>query len=360
MLIRCQNCRALFSLQDGAAASGVVFQVECGRCATVFEARPVAPPRVDVEAKSLKEPPVAPAPRAPDPGVLERKAQADELAKALKPRRPEDDQSALENELLRITDRRRRRLRWALGALSLLALAVLGLGLRARFLGMPREAAARVEKARELLLRDDDKSLIQATALLTEAARMAPGEARPEAERGFAMLLQAAARKDLAERLAVAQRDAGTQAGQMAIERETYANEGTRLLQHGVAAAKAALDEDPHDEAALRALALHAALSGDSDKGALAEAEKLAPYDPWLHYVKAVSSRRSPDAALAELALLRQAEPRLLRAQVEQAALSMDRQEPGPARAVLGQVLQANPRHERARRLLALLPSAPQ
>ncbi len=107
-------------------------------------------------------------------------------------------------------------------------------------------------------------------------------------------------------------------------------------------------------------MALHAALAGEPDDGALDEAEKLAPQDPWLHYVKAMASRKSPDAALAALALLRQAEPRLLRAQVEQAGLSMDRQEPGPARDALAQVLQANPQHERAKRMLALLPAAPQ
>src|SRR5260370_38551592 len=133
MLIRCERCRAVFSLQDGVAASGAAFQVECGRCAMLFEAKPSAPLRVDPEAKTpLKVAPLAAAPRPPDPGVLERKAQADELARALKPRRPEDAKSALENELLRVAERRRRRLRWALAVPARGARAGLGLGVRAR------------------------------------------------------------------------------------------------------------------------------------------------------------------------------------------------------------------------------------
>ena len=42
MLIRCHSCQALFSLQDGVAAAGVGFKVECGRCLNVFEANGAA------------------------------------------------------------------------------------------------------------------------------------------------------------------------------------------------------------------------------------------------------------------------------------------------------------------------------
>jgi len=370
MLIRCQTCHALYSLQDGVATSGAAFQVECGRCLAVFAATPA---RVDPEAKTPPHvAPIAALPVPPDPGALERKAHADQLAKALKPRRPEDAKSELERELLKLTARRRRRIRWALGIVGLAALALLALGLRARFTGMPRAATARVEKARALLLRDDQKSLKQATDLLTEAARMASGEAMPEGERGFAMLLSAAAQKDLAERLEAAQKDLlaraasaepaqraqlEQQAAQLLPEREEYARESSRLLMSGVAAAKAALDDDPRDAAALRAMALDAALRGAPDPRA---AERLEPQDAWALFVKAMSSRKSPDDALAALAQARVEEPRLLRAQVEIAAIAIDRQEPGPAREVLARVLQENPDHERARRMLELLPAAPQ
>jgi predicted Zn finger-like uncharacterized protein len=37
VLIRCQRCRALYSLSDGVAPAGARFKVECGRCLLVFE-----------------------------------------------------------------------------------------------------------------------------------------------------------------------------------------------------------------------------------------------------------------------------------------------------------------------------------
>jgi tetratricopeptide (TPR) repeat protein len=218
--------------------------------------------------------------------------------------------------------------------------------------------AARVEKARATLLRDDAASLEQAAALFTEAARLAPGAAMPEAERAFALLLQAAADKDLADRLEAAGKDA-------AGEREAHARDATRLLQQALAAAKAALDDDPDNPAALRAMALHAALTGGSDHGMLRRAEVLAPRDPWIKYTRAAAalagpaSRERQDRALALLSQARQAEPRMLRVQVDAAGISVDRQEAGPARELLGRVLQENSRHERARRLLSLLPAAP-
>lgn len=371
MLIRCTRCQALFSLQDGVTATGTAFQVVCGRCLLRFAATPSAPPQKEPASKAHVAAVAAP-PRPPDPGVLERKAQADVLAKALRPRRPEDERSDLERELLEVAQRRRRRIRWGLGALGLAALALLVLGLRARFFAVPRAAMERVEQARELLLRDDQQSLQQAIELFTEAAKMAAGEAMPEGERGFAMLLSAAARKDLAERLeterlSVAARAASApadqraqleqQVAQLAQEREENTREATRLSQTGVAAAKAALSEDAQDPAALRAVALHGALIGGSDRAAL---ERIGTQDGWALLVKALAERKSPDAALAALALARQAEPRLLRAQVETAAISMDRQEQGTAREELARVLQQNPKHERARRMLLLLPAAPQ
>ncbi len=114
-------------------------------------------------------------------------------------------------------------------------------------------------------------------------------------------------------------------------------------------------------------MALHAALTDSPDKGTapLLQAEKLAPKDPWNSYTRALLSLSGPparakqDRALAALALARQASPHMLRAQVEVAAISVDRQEAGPARLGLNQVLQENPAHDRAKRLLSLLPAAP-
>jgi predicted Zn finger-like uncharacterized protein len=336
MLIRCQSCQALFSLQDGVAAAGARFKVECGRCLSVFDAS---------AAMRVSERAVTPAPQGPievrhtppAPSAVERQASGDDLAKAL--RRPAPPVA-------------KRRGRWPWIALGLAVVAAASLVLYARFGGLPRKARERIEKARELLLKDDAKSLEQATALFTEAARLAPGEAAPEGERAFALLLQAAADKDVAAR---APRD----------EAETFARSSTKRLQEGLAAAKAALEDDRDDPAALRAIALHGALTGAPDAASLDKAEQAAPRDPWLAWTRAAvalsgpAARDKQDRALAALAVARQREPRLLRAQVDVAAISIDRQEPGPARDVLSKVLAANPAHERARRLLALLPPAP-
>ena len=166
---------------------------------------------------------------------------------------------------------------------------------------------------------------------------MAPGEAGPEGERAFALLLQAAAQKDLAGRVS---KDEG----------EELTRKATRSMQEGLAAAKAAVEDDREDPFALRAMALHAALAGAPELGlvSLHRAEIVSPQDPWIAWTRAA------------LAVAGQAEPRMLRAQVDVAAISLDRQEPGPARDVLTKVLKENPQHERAKRLLSLLPPAPQ
>src|SRR5205823_3485356 len=141
MLIRCQSCQAVFSLQDGIAAAGVAFKVECGRCLSVFDAN--ASPRTPPERADTPtvQRPVPPLYKTSDPGVTERKVSPEELAQALKPRRPGEQPKP----------RRRTGLRVALGALAALGIALLvemSLG------GLPRRAQERIDKARQLLLRD--------------------------------------------------------------------------------------------------------------------------------------------------------------------------------------------------------------
>ncbi len=382
MLIRCRKCQALYTLQDGVAAAGAAFRVECGRCLEVFEAagpRAAGTPSAGVRA-------VKPAPRAQPSAALERKAATAELARALRPRRPlpEDDFAAG----LRAASRRRRRLLVGFGAVAALGLALAGaLQLRTRF-GSARLVRERLEASRAALLLDDDKSLQQAANLASEAARLAPGDARPEAERAFALLLIAAAHKDLAERLesqvrkvseaaakVSADKPAGyetslpaltLEAAQLGAEREPHLREATRMLQQGVAAAKAALDDDPEDPAALRAMALYCALSDAGERGAryLQQAEKLAPDDALVTYTRAAlamagaPAREKQDRALSTLAIARQAEPRLLRALYDTAAVALERGELGPARTGFEQLLKANPVHERAKRMLSLIPAA--
>jgi predicted Zn finger-like uncharacterized protein len=360
MLIRCQRCQAVFSLQDGVAASGASFKVECGRCLQVFEA--VAPKRalVGAQGNTPLQMPRVPARKPEPPAAVERKSATPrspppfpaELAKALKPRRPPDD-GVFERELLRVVTWRRRRIQMAIAVVSGLAVLVAATQWR-RFAGLPREAEMRIEKARQKLLRDDLQSLEEAAALFTEAARIAPGEALPKAERAYALLLQAATHKDLADRLESA-------------EREPHVRSANKLLQDGLAAAKAAIEEDGADPVAMRAMALYCALANAPERGLryLDAAEKKGRPSALNAYTRAVltlsgtPSRERQDRALASLALARQTEPRLLRAQVVAGAVSLDRKEPGPAREALSKVLEQNPQHERARRLLALLPAAP-
>ncbi|HEX9577317.1 MAG TPA: hypothetical protein VF993_06160 [Myxococcales bacterium] len=347
MLIRCQKCQALFSLQDGVAASGASFHVECGRCLLVF---PATAPRREITTPVQTPPAPLRAPPLP--------AAALELTRALRPRRPESQAGVEEGERdLRRVALRRRRLLVGAGVVAVVAIAAFAAA-QLRRSGLAREAAARMEKARQKLLRDDLRSLEEAGALFTEAARMAPGEAGPEAERAFALLLQAATHKDLADRLGAAG---------LASERDPHIRDGTRLLQEGLAAAKVALEDDPEDPAALRAMALWSALADAPDRGAryLDQAEKKAAQDPYIPWTRAALSLAGPatrekqDRALSALATALQAEPRLLRAQVDAAAVSMDRQEPGPARDGFKKALEQNPQHERAKRLQALLPAAP-
>lgn len=338
MLIRCNHCQAQFSLQDGAAAPGAKFKVRCGRCLSQFDA--AAPLRLpspgrDITPTPTPQHPIPAVMRAPSPGAVERNAPPDAIAQMLQPK----------------AEARRSRALWLVVPVVLLATGALAIAQVAR---QARKTQERLEKARELMLRDDQKSLEQATALFTEAARLAPGDSGPEGERAFALLVQAAAQQDLAGR--------GT--GE---EREAFTRAATRRLQEGFAAAKAALEDDRDDPAALKAMALHAALAGNPDMGALPleRAAKASPQDPWIAWTRAQlalsgpAAREKQDRALAALSVARQAEPRMLRAQVDLAAISLDRQETGPARDVLSKVLAANPAHERAKRLLSLLPAAP-
>jgi hypothetical protein len=368
---------ALYSLQDGLAASGVSFPVECGRCLLAFQA---TAPRREITTPLQTARVVA---RAPTPAAaVERSVPPEELARALKPRRPEVPARV---DAIRPGPRR-----VLIGAGVAVAAAILALvATQVRFSGLPKEAAARMETARQKLLRDDLQSLEEAGALFSEAARIAPGAAAPEAERAFALLLQAATHKDLADRLGGAARELNDrvarlqtekqpgfegqvaqisqQISQLATERDLRARDATKLLQQGVAAAKAALEDDPEDAAALRSMALWSALGDAPDRGAryLDQAEKKTPHDPYIAWTRAAlaltgaATREKQDRALAALAQARQSEPRLLRAQVDAAAISMDRQEAGPAREALKKALEQNPQHERAKRLLALLPTAP-
>jgi len=211
--------------------------------------------------------------------------------------------------------------------------------------GLPREMEENVRQGREKMLLDDETSLQEATKLFTEAVRVAPGNAVAEAERAFALLLQASAHKDLAMR--VPQRDEENRAA-------------TRLLQQGAAAARQAIEDGPNAPAALRAIALAEAVAGTPEPAAAhaEQAERAAPGDPWVLYAKAAAAAagHARDRAIQALSAARQAEPRLLRVDVDLAGFAIDGGDPAGARELLQRVLRSNPQHERARRMLSLLP----
>jgi tetratricopeptide (TPR) repeat protein len=329
MVIECSRCHAIFSLQEGvAAAAGAPFSVECGRCHVVFEV--VAPQAA--AASPAPEAPIAPAVVAVEPpeAPLAHTVSAEAEAPAPAPSIAADRAS---------------RARWPV-LLGILALAsVVGIALHRR--ERVRELDEKVRQGRERMLLDDKRSLEDATKLFTEAARSAPGRALPEAERAFSLLLQAAAHKDLYDRLP-------------APERDEQGRTAARLLQQGAAAARQAFADDKDDVAALRAMALAQAVAGTADRAVAhaEQAERAAPRDAWVLYAKAAAAKasRSHEKAIQALSEARQVEPKMLRADVDLADISLDRGDPAGARELLERVLRRNPQHERARRILSLVP----
>ena len=344
MLIECTRCRAVFSLQDGVAPAGSRFKVQCGRCENVFEA--VAAP-----AATSAAPPAAAAPPDPAPSS-EKKEWSPEPAEAVvEPEAsldvgppqpgPEPGPEEAAAAAPRWSASRRRRVA---GLFAFVVAAVAAVVLYQRGRGSTVEEKMR--RGHEILLRDDTRSLQEATRLFTDAARASAGHAVPEAERAFALLLQAKAHKDLAARLA-------------AVQREEQEKAAAKLLQQGAAAARQALSEDQEAPAALRATALAEAITGKPDEAqAHAEqADRAAPGDPWTLYVKAASAAagHKQDRAVQALAAARQMEPKLIRVDVDLAAISLDSGDTAGARVLLERVLKENPRHERAQRMLATI-----
>jgi predicted Zn finger-like uncharacterized protein len=317
VLIECSRCHAVFSLQDGIATAGARFKVQCGRCLEVFET--VAAPRAH---------PPAPPDAAPAEPALATAAPVPAAGPPSTPRLELWRGPLMQSRVL----------------VAVIALAIAA-GVVVYRRGLPREMEENLRQGREKMLLDDEKSLQEATKLFTEAVRVAPGNAVAEAERAFALLLQASAHKDLASR--VPQRDEENRAA-------------TRLLQQGAAAARQAIEDGPNAPAALRAIALAEAVAGTPEPAAAhaEQAERAAPGDPWMLYAKAAaaSAGRARDRAVQALSAARQAEPRLLRADVDLAGFAVDGGDPAGARELLQGVLRSNPQHERARRMLSLLP----
>ncbi|MBS2023521.1 MAG: hypothetical protein JST92_14035 [Deltaproteobacteria bacterium] len=407
MLIRCEQCQALFSLQDGVVrgAPGPQFAVQCGRCLAVFSA--ASPKAVQAGQKGTSTPaqgtPALGSPRVtpqavqkvamrPPPAMpsASSETRGGDLAAALKPRRPgdapEDDPFAQE---LAARARMRKRMLWAvIGAATLGALVLGGLALKKSLGGLPAAAQQKMEKARQKLAMDDYASMEQAAGLLSEAAKLAPNEASPEGERAFALLMIAGAHKEQADRLEVQARELNDQIAKLQLEkpegyeakwsaiaeqvkkidneREPHVREAQRLVAQGRSAALSAIEEDPEEASAQRAMGLFWALSEGVERGQhfVDKAEQLQPGNPLNAYVKAAlslagaPSKEKQERGLMALGVVRQADPKFLRAAYEAAVIDAERQQQGAARQALNSILEQNPAHERAKALLATLPSA--
>jgi tetratricopeptide (TPR) repeat protein len=375
--------------------------VQCGRCALVFEA-PVPGKGPKPSNPNLK--PV----RKPDPEAAAARAEnVEKLARILKPRRPGDPAGGLENPALsvaplvagpqpggrepekaRLQPRRPKGFAMVAGVVAAIAgLAVAAPSLRKRLSGgLSEDVRAKVEAARRKLLLDDAQSLAQAIQLYREAARLAPGEAQVEADVAYATLLLSEVHRDQAERLDALARDKTEQVtrlqaampdgweaktaalvdevGHIADRRRPHASQSEKLLGEARSAARAAAAEDADDPAVLRALALYFAVT-DPEKGReFLEKAQARSRDALTTYVRAAATlaggrtRDKQDRALAALAEVQQAEPAMLRAQYDGAAIAFERHQYGPAREALERVLKANPNHERAKLLLAALPAS--
>lgn len=351
MLIRCARCHAVFSVQDGLARPVQrAFQVECGRCEAVFDAQsgqlPEVPrtslPRVIPTPVPFQRPAAVGALPAPSLAV-ERHAAADQAT----------DTAPLRPAISGAFARRGPSIGGAVAVAVLAGAVVVAALLVVRSRG-PRAADAKAEQAMQALLLDDDESLEQSAALFGEAARLEADDPRFEADRAFAMLLRGSAQRDVAERLeALAKADPA-----VAAEREARLREGARLVREGVAAAEAAAARAPDEVAALRAMALAAALTRGNPQRWLEAAQRKAPDDALVAYARAAAAAAGGSVTEVQdraLAVARDAEPRLLRARVDEGALSLERRDLAAARQALQGVIEANPRHERAKRLLSLL-----
>jgi predicted Zn finger-like uncharacterized protein len=354
VLVRCARCQTVYSVQDGL--TGPVqrtFSVECGRCLAVFATQTAyVPDGRTASPRRISTPPLQkPVAMALPAAVLAsngRRAASDDNG----------DLGALRPAIYGPVARHNPLTRGGAIALAVIALAALVAMLVLNRPRVPREAAMVAEQARAALLLDDDASLDRAASLFGEASRLASGAASFEGERAFALLLRGAAKRDVAERLDPWSRSDPA----IATEREVGLRDGSRLIQEGIAAANAALEHDGNNVAAQRSVALAAALTTGNPRTLLDTAARSAGDDPLLTLVRATAELAggrdgaAQDRAATELGAAKRAEPRLLRAQVDAAALALDRLDLAAARQDLQAVLEANPRHERAKRLLSLVP----
>lgn len=209
-------------------------------------------------------------------------------------------------------------------------------------------AAARLDEAMALAARDGEADLARAAALLEEAGRADPRLDQARADHALVELLEAAARRDEATRLA----------------------DGAALLQSGRELRERALDElrplvraRPADPAVVRALAIYYGLDGN-----LPETSRLAARlratgaaDPWIDLaeVAARAGAAGREEAAPILSAFVASHPALVRPRMMLARTLHDLGHDEAALAALDEILGMSPDHARAKRLKALILSPP-
>jgi hypothetical protein len=200
-----------------------------------------------------------------------------------------------------------------------------------------------------LVARDDDASLDRAAQLMQGALRADPGRYQARADLALIELLQAAARRDEASRLASAEGDALMQSGRDL--RERALDELRPLVRdHG------------RDTSVIRALALYYGLDGNAVQTArlVAQAREKGG-DPWIDFAELASNLRNrpPQEALPRLTSFVSSHRDLLRPRVMLARLQLERSARDESLRTLDDILAANPSHDEALKLKAWMLAPP-
>ncbi|HEU4383634.1 MAG TPA: tetratricopeptide repeat protein [Anaeromyxobacteraceae bacterium] len=214
---------------------------------------------------------------------------------------------------------------------------------------VPGERASALRgEAMELLALDDEAGLARAAALLEEAERVDPALWQARADRALVELLDAAAHRDEATRLA----------------------DGAALMQGGRDLRERALDRlrplaraHPDDAAVVRALAVYAGLDGNHADAArlVARARAAGTADAWIDFAevaaRAGAAGRAGSAPVLEAFVA--SHPRLGRPRMMLARTLFDLGHTEAALAALDELLLLSPEHARAKRLKADILSPP-
>jgi predicted Zn finger-like uncharacterized protein len=371
VIIRCERCSTLYELDESLLAQDGS-DVQCTKCQHVFTAYPprvpgkaaagAAPRSPEPAARPAPPPPpvedgpepvTTPAPAEARPAGASSRPPAEPGARASRsggppvyrppassgPSAPPPVQRSpiLKRDAVGAFESRLRwshRLRWLVpaAAVAVVALAVASWFLLRRH-GPSGDAVRRRGEGMALLVQDDRESLARAEEILEGAA--AAGIAPARADAALARALRA----------------------------DALGGEGAELAERARAELRQAEKDLGADPGVARALAVTAALSGDRDRAtAYARAARGGGPEPWADLADGLvdlgGDAASRERGVARLRTVASKHPEILRARYVLAAAEAETGRRQEAIATLDRLLQANPRHERARRLRTELAAA--